>query len=171
MQVPSCGEPWVDTDYFLCLKHEVGDFDKIPEKLLKDIQNFAVNKFTAAVLKYLKVDPIYIARAISYVQDEGFGCHPDAFTKEQQYDLGKAEILLNDPPWIFTKIQGKRAVGSAIRTCMAIDRPDVANKFYDMVKICFIPDEHQDPTDRVRGTYGLSVEPSKGGIQCNCCEE
>ena len=122
-------------------------------------------------MKYLKVDPIYIARAISYVQDDGFGCHPDAFTKEQAYDLCKAEILLNDPPWIFTKIQGKRAVGSAIRICVAIDRADVAKEFYDLVKECFIPDEHQDPTDRVRGTSGLSVDPLKGGIQCNCCKE
>jgi hypothetical protein len=50
-------------------------------------------------------------------------------------------------------------------------RPDLADEFYNLVHECFIPDEYQDPTDYMRGLFGLAVEPSKGGIQCNCCKE
>jgi hypothetical protein len=170
LQLPSWGGYWVEDDYHRCLKHEVGVFDDIPEKLMEHIQGFAENSFTPAVLTYLKVDPKHHARLVKYVQQEGFVCHPDDFTKELEYDLSQTDPLVYNPPWISSKIDGKRAVGSAIRVCKAIKRPDLANEFYNLVHECFIPDEHQDPTDYTRGLFGLPVEPSKGGIQCNCCQ-
>ena len=162
----------VPDDYELCLKHEVGDFDAIPEKVLKDLRDFAANTFMPAVFEYLGgTYPKYRRYSVYYVQREGFFPPSGAFTKEQEYDLNEATDLLHIPHFVSDIIDGKRAVGSAIRICKAINKPELADEFYQIVQKCFIPDEFQDPKDSNRAAYGLFVEPSTGGIQCSCCEE
>ena len=115
----------VPDDYELCLKHEVGDFDAIPEKVLKDLRDFAANTFMPAVFEYLgDTYPKYRRYSVYYVQREGFFPPSGAFTKEQEYDLNEATDLLHIPHFVSDIIDGKRAVGSAIRICKAINKPE-----------------------------------------------
>jgi len=161
-------------DYILCLKHEAGDFDSLPEDLQKEIQEFTENNFIPALLKYLGTK-YEMFRRYSVYQVERYGITlppivvDDGFTKEQEYDLFQLQGLLRLPVDEYSKLEGKRAVGSAIRICKAIDRQDYADRFIEIVGKHFTPDEHQDRKDRSRRLFDLPVEPSIGGIQCKCC--
>lgn len=161
-------------DYILCLKHEAGDFDSLPEDLQKEIQEFTENNFIPALLKYLGTK-FEMFRRYSVYQVERYGITlppivvDDGFTKEQEYDLFQLQGLLRLPVDEYSKLEGKRAVGSAIRICKAIDRQDYADRFIEIVGKHFTPDEHQDRKDRSRRLFDLPVEPSIGGIQCKCC--
>ena len=160
-------------DYFLCRKHEVGDFDLIPGNLQKEIRDFAETKFIPAVFKYLgEIFPKYLKYSVFQVELDGFDLpsYEDGITSELAYDLTKTEDLLQWPRNYNIKIKGKRAIGSVIRICKAINRQELANDIYQIVKNCFTPNEHQDPKDSERAEFGLYVEPSTGGIQCNCCK-
>ena len=89
---------------------------------------------------------------------------------------------LKDPS--YSKLEGKRTIGSAIRICKAIHQQELADEIYNMhiymyvcvcifnhmVKKCFILHQHQDPKDSSRPRFGLNVEPSMFQIKCNCCK-
>jgi len=76
-----------------------------------------------------------------------------------------------DPlPIILQKEIHWRVIGSAVRICKAINKQELADDIYKIVDKCFTSNEHQDP--KVSSTYcfGLYVELSTGGIQCDCCK-
>ena len=89
---------------------------------------------------------------------------------------------LKDPS--YSKLEGKRTIGSVIRICKAIHQQELADEIYNMhiymyvcvcifnhmVKKCFILHQHQDPKDSSRPRFGLNVEPSMFQIKCNCCK-
>ncbi len=161
-------------DYDLCLKHEPGDFDPIPEDLQMKIRDFADNTFIPDVLHYLGTkDPVYRKYSVYQVELHGYeykyGKLKGLITNEERYDLFQLEDIFELPYAEFTKIEGKRLVGSAIRICKAIGKPEHADVFKQIIEGCFNPDEYQDPKDRTRFYFDLHVEPSTGGIQCNCC--
>ena len=156
------------------MEHEVGDLDPIPKALQKKIRDFAENDFIPAALEYLgKIYPKYRKYSAYLVELDGFmldelPSYDVGVTREQAYDLFKTEDLLQWPNHCI-KLDGKRAIGSVIRICKAINKQELAEKIYAMVKNCFIPDEHQDPKDADRADFGLYVKPSKGTVQCDCC--
>ena len=114
------------------------------------------------------------------------------FTREEVYDLEVVEMEisiaesvlsdLKDPS--YSKLEGKRTIGSVIRICKAIHQQELADEIYNMhiymyvcvcifnhmVKKCFILHQHQDPKDSSRPRFGLNVEPSMFQIKCNCCK-
>jgi hypothetical protein len=49
--------------------------------------------------------------------------------------------------------EAKCFIGSAIRICKDICRPDLADKFNEIVEGSFTPDEHQDIEDPSRGFF------------------
>jgi len=153
----------------------VGDFDPIPKDLQMKIRDFAVNTFIPDVLHYLGTKhPKFCKYSVDQVELNGFefksGMLRGFITNEERYDLEKLEFIFDLPYEEFSKIEGKRLVGSAIRICKAINKLEHAHTFNQIVEGCFTPDPHQDPKDSRRILFGLHVEPSKGGIQCNCCE-
>ena len=89
---------------------------------------------------------------------------------------------LKDPS--YSKLEGKRTIGSVIRICKAIHQQELADEIYNMhiymyvcvcifnhmVKKFFILHQHQDPKDSSRPRFGLNVEPSMFQIKCNCCK-
>ena len=89
---------------------------------------------------------------------------------------------LKDPS--YSKLEGKRTIGSVIRICKAIHQQELADEIYNMhiymyvcvcifnhmFKKCFIHHQHQDPKDSSRPRFGLNVEPSMFQIKCNCCK-
>jgi len=163
------------SDYDLRLKHEVGDFYPIPEDLQLKIRDFAEKTFIPDVLQYLGTKhPIFRKYSVNQVELQGFEYDSALLrghiTNEERYDLWQLEEILVLPCDLFI-IDGKRLVGSAIRICKAIGKPEHADTFHQIVKGCFAPHEHQDPKDRDRTFFGLHVEPSTGGIQCNCCKD
>jgi hypothetical protein len=49
-------------------------------------------------------------------------------------------------PWLqgpLSKMAAQESVGTAIRICKAIGKPEYADQFNEMVKGHFVPDEHQ----------------------------
>jgi hypothetical protein len=164
----------IPDDYQLALKHEVGDFDPIPMSLQKEIRDFSEIKFWPAVLEYLgNIFPKY--RTYSFNQVKRYGLdlwnYEGRITGELAYDLDKVKYLLSALPDVSCpKIYGKRVVGSAIRICKTINKKELADNIYQIVEKCFTPDNHQDPKDSSRYRFGLYVEPSTGGIQCDCCK-
>jgi hypothetical protein len=156
------------------LKHEAGDFDPIPTSLQEKIRDFAKIKFWPAVLEYLgnKI-PKYRAYSICQVELKGLNLwnYEGRITGELAYDLQKAEAILEVLPDLgIPKMFGRRVIGSVIRICKAIKQPDLADDIYKLVEKCFIPHEHQDTKDFDRFLFDLYVEPSTGGIQCDCCK-
>ena len=157
------------------MKHKVGDFDGIPEDLLMKIHDFAVNQFIPDVLHYLGTkSPMFCKSSIYLVEEYGFefksGILEGLVTNEEKYDLWIMEAFFQLPMDGCIKIFGKRLIGSAIRICKTIGKPEHAIMFNEIVRECFTPDEHQDPKDSRRMYFGLPVEPSTGGIQCDCCK-
>jgi hypothetical protein len=153
----------------------VGDFDYIPEDLQLKIRDFAQKTFIPDVLYYLGTKhPVYRKYSVYQVEREGFeydgALLRGLITNEERYDLWLLEEILALPCGDFLKIEGKRLVGSAIRICKAIGKPEHADVFNQIVEGCFTPHEHQDPKDSSRFLFGLHVKPSTGGIQCNCCK-
>jgi hypothetical protein len=156
------------------LEHEVGDFDLISEDLQMIIREFAENTFIPDVLHYLAAkDPFFRKYSVYQVELDGFeydgALLRGLVTNEDRYDLWKLESIFRLPWSKFPKIEGKRLVGSAIRISKTIGKPEHADTFHQIVEGCFAPHEHQDPKDSARDLFGLHVEPSTGGIQCNCC--
>jgi hypothetical protein len=138
------------------------------------IRDFAENTFIPDVLHYLGTKhPIYRKYSVYQVELHGFdydsGTLKGLITNEEQYDLWKLESIFTLPSAHFPKLLGKRLVGSAIRICKAIGKPEHADVFNQIVEGCFTPHEHQDPKDSARSFFRLRVEPSTGGIQCSCC--
>ena len=164
----------IPDDYQLALKHEVGDFDPIPMSLQKEIRDFAEIKFWPAVLEYLgNIFPKYRAYSICQVELRGLNLwnYKGRITGEMAYDLHNVEHILSMLPTIgYAKIGGKRDIGSVIRICKAINKQNLADNIYQIVEKCFTPYNHQDPKDSSRFNFGLYVEPSTGGIQCDCCK-
>jgi len=163
------------SDYDLCLEHEVGDFDLIPDDMQLKIRDFAEETFIPDVLDYLGTKhPIFKKYSVHQVELQGFEYDGALLrrhiTNEERYDLWRLQSILT-LPWegSLFKINGKRLVGSAIRISKAIGKPEHADAFNQIVKGCFIPHEHQDPKDSIRFLFDLHVEPSTGEIQCNCC--
>ncbi len=167
--------PFSCNDYDRGLKHELGDFDIISEDLQMELRDFAEKTFIPDVLHYLGTkNPVYRKYSVYQVELHCYEYHCDnlegLITNEERYDLWKLEKILTWPWDPLIKIEGKRLVGSAIRICKAIDKPEHGNVFNQIVEGCFTPHEHQDPKDSfVRKYFGFHVEPSTGGIQCNCC--
>ena len=158
----------VPDDYICCVKHEDGDLDLIPECLQKEIRNFTETEFMPAVFKYLgNVFPKYQRYSVFMVEQCGFNLPSfnDGITPELAYDLTQTENLLWRPANAFYVILGKRDIGSVIRICKAINKQELADNIFQVVKNCFKPDEHQDPKDSLRALFGLDVEPSTGLIQ------
>jgi hypothetical protein len=118
--------------------------------------------------------PIFRKYSVNQVELQGFEYDSALLrghiTNEERYDLWQLEEILVLPCDLFI-IDGKRLVGSAIRICKAIGKPEHADTFHQIVEGCFAPHEHQDPKDSARDLFGLHVEPSTGGIQCNCCKD
>jgi len=164
------------SDYHLCLEHEVGDFDLIPEDLQLKIRNFAEKTFIPDVLDYLGTKhPIFQKYSAYQIELQGFeydgALLRGRITNEERYDLWRLESILTLPWGSLFKIKGRRLVGSAIRISKAISKPEHANTFHQIVEGHFIPHEHQDCKDSARSLFDLYVEPSTGGIQCNCCKD
>jgi len=162
-------------DYLLCLKHEAGDFDDIPEDLQMKIKDFAENTLIPDVLHYLGTKhPVYRKYSVYQVELHGFeygsGELRGFITNEERYDLWTLQGILELPFPQCSKLRGKRIVGSAIRMCKAIGKPEHAHTLNQIVEGCFTPHEDQDPKDTARAFFSLHVEPSTGGIQCNCCQ-
>jgi hypothetical protein len=159
-------------DYALCLKHEVGDFDLIPENLKKEIDDFAQIKFWPAVFEYLgKILPKFRYFSVADLEEHGLELpfYIEDITRELNYDLVNAEIFLEMPASCFRKIDGKRLVGFVIRICKAIDKQELADQINQIVEKHFTPVD-PDPKDSFRASFRLCVEPSTGGIQCVCCK-
>ena len=161
-----------------CLKHEVGDFDPIPGNVMKRIRDFAETKFVPAVLDYFEdIIPEYRENSLEEVKEIGFyvpSYEDGRIARETAYDLHNlnvTDLILADPDAVYRKLDGKRAIGSVIRICKAINKQKLADEVYRIVHKCFIPDEHQDPKDPNRFLFGLNVEPSTGEIQCDCCKK
>ena len=112
-------------------------------------------------MRRLKIDPSEFQPRIL----EGF------ISNEERYDLRNLGDIFLLPFRDLSKIGGKRLIGSAIRICKAIGKPEHAKKFNDIVGECFTPDEHQDPKHSARESFDLPVEPSTGEIQCDCCKQ
>jgi hypothetical protein len=90
---------------------------------------------------------------------------------ELAYDLEKAEAILTGLPEVgICKLFGRRVIGSVIRICKAIEQPVLADNIHKLVENCFIPHEEQDTKDFSKFLFDLYVEPSTGGIQCDCCK-
>ena len=154
----------------------MGDFDLIPEDVQLKIRDFSEKTFIPDVLDYLGTKhPIFKKYSAYQVEVHGFeyefGMLKGFITNEERYDLSELERLLTLPCDEFPKIAGKRLLGSAIRICKTIGKPQHADALSQIVKGYFIPHTHQDPKDSIRSLFDLHVEPSTGGIQCNCCEE
>ena len=59
--------------------------------------------------------------------------------------------------------EGKRATGIFMRICKAINKEELADEIFQIVKNCFTPDERRDPNnpnDPIRVLFGLDVELS-----------
>jgi hypothetical protein len=116
-------------------------------------------------------NPVYRKYAVYQVELHGFEYKCDnlkgLITNEERYDLSELESIFELPWHEFNKIDGKRLVGCIIRICKTINKPEHADVFNQIVEGCFTLYKHQDPS---RFFFDLYVEPSTGGIQCNCCQ-
>jgi len=173
MAIPDTSSVSIFDDYFRCLKHELDDFDYVPEELQIKFCKFFENTFMPDLLQYLGTKhPMFRKYSIYQVELHGFEYEPGVLegfiSNEERYDLEKLEEFFWLPIGKLAKIRGKRLIGSAIRICNAMKKPEHADEFKKMAKGCFTPDTHQDPKDSSRVRFGLNVEPSTGGIQCNC---
>ena len=154
-------------DYSICLKHEDGEFDVIPESFQKEIRNFVEAKYMPAVFKYLgDIFPKYRRYSLFMVEEYGFNLlsFNDGITPELAYDLTRTESFLSRPD-IYTRTirQGKEAIGTVMRICKAINKEELADEIFQIVKNCFTPDERRDPNnpnDPIRVLFGLDVELS-----------
>jgi hypothetical protein len=77
-----------------------------------------------------------------------------AFTEDEQYDLYKMCFIVL--PWLqgpLSKILAQESVGAAIRICKAIGKPEYADQFNEIVKGCFVPDEHQKELGPIKKSF------------------
>ena len=158
------------TDYLLGLNHEAGDYDLIPKEIQQEIHDFAKTKFLPALLVYIEKHdlPIGGISLSNFHLIAGGDFLKPIFNNEQRYDLSNLDDLKIMPVNYYYKLDGKQLIGSAIRICEAIGRPEYAEAFNKIVEGCFTPHKTQDETDIVRISFGLTVKPSTGKLQCNC---
>jgi hypothetical protein len=153
------------------LKHKDGDFDSIPMDLQRQIYDFANLKFGPAVLEYLgNLVPKFRYLSVTDLESGIDLRCSEKIPKELIYDMSRALEYRILPESGYRKIDGKRLVGFIIRSCNAIQKEELAEEIFKIVEQFFTPDEHRDPKDHFRVWFGLKVEPSTGGIQCECCK-
>jgi hypothetical protein len=103
--------------------------------------------------------PVYL------VEEYGFEFEPrileDFIKKEKRHNLWKLGDIFRSPRRDFSKIEGKRLIGSAVRIWKAIGKPEHAKKFHDIVGECLTPDKHQIAGKRLShyGLKGQSMPP------------
>jgi hypothetical protein len=141
--------------------------------LRNQIYDFAILEFWPAVLEYLgNLAPRFRNLPVTDLNELGFDLRSITnIPNELVYDINRAlgySVLPLDPGYRI--IDGKRLVGVFILVCKAIQKEELADKVFQIVKPFFTPDLHRDPKDRFRKWFGLNVEPSTGGIQCECCK-
>ena len=140
----------------------VKDYDLIPKDVQQKIHDFAKEEFIPALLDYIEKKNLPIDK-ISFSNFHLIAERGDIletiFNDEQRYDLWKLSYLKRMPITYYSKLEGKRLIGSAIRICEAIGRPECADAFNKIVEGCFTPHKTQDETDDSRRLFGLTVKP------------
>ena len=124
-----------------------------------------------AVFEYLgDIFPKYRRYSLFMVEEYEFNLPSfnDGITLDLACDLIRTEGFLSMPDIYDRKIwEGKRATGIFMRICKAINKEELADSIFQIVKNCFIPDEHRVPKDHIRLFFDLDVEPSTGLIDDN----
>jgi hypothetical protein len=163
-------------DYRRGRNHKKGDRDSIPLGFQIALYKFAKTTFVPDVLRFLETrNPIFRKCSIDQVELNGFEFGPyilEGFVSDEvRYDLDQLDDLSILPLHGYSKFDGRRLIGSAIRICKAIGKQEHADTFKKIIGDCFTPDEQQDPTDPRREYFDLLVEPSTGSIQSECCKD
>ena len=137
------------------------DYEMVEEDILEALHQFTLNDVIPAIMKHLEKNnyPRLGGIPVQFYPFEKLvllSCPlPKAFTPDQQYDLHKmAYIAL---PWLqgggLCKIIAQESVGAAIRICKAIDKPKYADRFNEIVKGCFVPDEYQKELAPIKKSF------------------